>query len=72
LDLNDIDRGWACVAANVVKKAAEDYARELGKGESKDEAMEKCSQSRFIAAKLHTIGYVSHQGSTRDSQWTKY
>ena len=59
LDLEDIDRGWACVAANAVKKAAADYARELGKGLSKDEAMERCSQSRFIAAKLHTIGYVS-------------
>lgn len=59
LDLGDIDKGWACVAANAVKKAAADYARELGKGLSKDEAMERCSQSRFIAAKLHTIGYVS-------------
>lgn len=59
LDLDDIDKGWACVAANAVKKAAADYARELGKGLSKDEAMERCSQSRFIAAKLHTIGYVS-------------
>lgn len=59
LDLEDIDNGWACVAANTVKKAAEDYAKELGQGLSKDEAMERCSQSRFIAAKLHTIGYVS-------------
>jgi acyl-CoA oxidase len=59
LDLDDIDKGWACVAANAVKKAAADYARELGKGLNKDEAMERCSQSRFIAAKLHTIGYVS-------------
>ncbi|KAG7528732.1 hypothetical protein FFLO_05958 [Filobasidium floriforme] len=58
LDLGDIDKGWACVAANAVKKAAVDYARELGKGLSKDEAMERCSQSRFIAAKLHTIGYI--------------
>jgi acyl-CoA oxidase len=59
LDLSDIDKGWACVAANVVKKAAEDYNNHLGKGLSKDEAMERCSQSRFIAAKLHTVGYVS-------------
>ena len=70
LDLEDIDRGWACVAANVVKKAAGDYARELAKGQSKDEAMEKCSQSRFIAAKLHTIGYVSHLGQLGHQLWS--
>jgi len=27
-------------------------------GKTKEEAMEKCSQSRFIAAKLHTYGYI--------------
>jgi hypothetical protein len=59
LDLQDIDKGWACIAANVVKKAAEDYAAFLKDGKSKNQAMEMCSQSRFIAAKMHTIGYVS-------------
>lgn len=59
LDLQDIDHAWACVAANVVKKASEDFASHISKGLSKDEAMERCSQSRFIAAKLHTVGYVS-------------
>jgi acyl-CoA oxidase len=59
LDLQDIDQGWACIAANVVKKAAEDYAGFLKDGKSRDQAMEMCSQSRFIAAKMHTIGYVS-------------
>jgi acyl-CoA oxidase len=59
LDLQDIDQAWACVATNVVKKAADDFAAHVAKGSTKDEAMEKCSQSRFIAAKLHTIGYVS-------------
>jgi acyl-CoA oxidase len=59
LDLQDIDQAWACVATNVVRKAAEDFEGHIAKGSSKDEAMEKCSQSRFIAAKLHTIGYVS-------------
>lgn len=59
LDLEDIDAGWACVAANVVKKAAEDYAGFLKAGKNKDEAMERCSQSRFVAAKMHTTGYVS-------------
>jgi hypothetical protein len=59
LDLQDIDQAWACVAANVVKKASEEFASHVSKGLSKDEAMERCSQSRFIAAKLHTVGYVS-------------
>ncbi|KAJ9091546.1 hypothetical protein QFC21_007171 [Naganishia friedmannii] len=58
LDLADIDRAWACVAANVVKKAASDFASHAAKGVNKAEAMEMCSQSRFIAAKLHTIGYM--------------
>ncbi|KAJ9110296.1 hypothetical protein QFC19_001699 [Naganishia cerealis] len=58
LDLADIDRAWACVAANVVKKAAADFASHAASGISKAEAMEMCSQSRFIAAKLHTIGYI--------------
>lgn len=62
LDLQDIDQAWACVATNVVRKAAEDFESHIAKGSSKDEAMEKCSQSRFIAAKLHTIGYVSLLG----------
>jgi acyl-CoA oxidase len=30
----------------------------LKTGKSKDEAMEICSQSRFIAAKMHTYGYI--------------
>lgn len=42
----------------MVKKAAEEYVSHLKSGKSKDEAMERCSQSRFIAAKLHTIGYI--------------
>ncbi|WVW85213.1 hypothetical protein I302_107251 [Kwoniella bestiolae CBS 10118] len=58
LSLSDIQRAWNCVAYNVIKKAAEEYVALLKSGKSKDEAMEKCSQSRFIAAKVHTIGYI--------------
>ncbi|OCF35829.1 acyl-CoA oxidase [Kwoniella heveanensis BCC8398] len=58
LDLSDIQRAWNCVAFNVIKKAAEEYVALLKSGKTKDEAMERCSQSRFIAAKLHTIGYI--------------
>jgi acyl-CoA oxidase len=52
----DIQRGFDCVAANGIKKAAEEYVKLLKSGKSKDEAMEMCSSSRFVAAKLHTMG----------------
>jgi acyl-CoA oxidase len=58
LSLSDIQQAWNVVAANVVKKAAVEYAALIKSGKNKDEAMELCSQSRFIAAKLHTIGYI--------------
>lgn len=58
LSLADIQKGFNCVAANVVKKAAEEYVALLKSGKTKDEAMERCSQSRFVAAKVHTFGYI--------------
>lgn len=57
-DLETMDAAWGCVAANVVKKAAEVYAGFLKSGKEKDEALEMCSQERFIAAKVHTTGYI--------------
>lgn len=58
LSLKDIQTAWSCVAANVIKKANEEYLAHLKGGKAKDVAMEKTSQSRFIAAKLHTFGYI--------------
>ncbi len=58
LSLNDIQKAWNCVSANVIKKASQEYATHVKSGMNKDQAMEQCSQSRFIAAKLHTIGYI--------------
>lgn len=58
LSPDDISRAFHCVAANVVKKAATDYAGFLKAGKSKEDAMEACSYSRFIAAKLHTVNYI--------------
>jgi len=58
LSLKDIQTAWSCVAANVIKKANEEYLTHLRAGKAKDVAMEKTSQSRFIAAKLHTLGYI--------------
>jgi hypothetical protein len=47
-----IDDAWACVAANVVKNAADKYEAYLGEGKGKEEALEMCSQERFVAAKV--------------------
>lgn len=58
LSLDDIEHGWDCVAANAVKKAAYEYAAFRKQGKNKDESHEACSQSRFIAAKLHTTAYI--------------
>ncbi|KAI5481121.1 acyl-CoA oxidase [Pseudohyphozyma bogoriensis] len=58
VDLATMDAGWACVAANVVKKASDAYESFLKQGMQKDEALERCSQERFVAAKVHTIGYI--------------
>lgn len=58
LSLDDVARAFSCVAANAVKKAAVEYGGHRKAGLNKEDAMERCSQSRFIAAKIHTIGYI--------------
>lgn len=58
LSLADVEKAFDCVAANAVKKSTIEYAENRKKGMNKEDAMEACSQSRFIAAKLHTIGYI--------------
>lgn len=57
-ELETIDRGWACVAANAVKKAHDVFEGLVKSGQQKDEALEGCSQERFVAAKVHTTGYI--------------
>jgi len=64
--LETIDQAWACAAANAIKKAHDDFAAYRsgslgGRKMDKDEALELCSQERFVAAKLHTIGYIFRQ-----------
>lgn len=59
--LDSIDRAWATVAANVVKKAHDSYENFLAQGKGKEEALELCSQERFVAAKVHTAGYLFRQ-----------
>lgn len=61
VELDTIDAAWATIASNVVKKAADAYAAHLKEGKEKEEALELCSQERFIAAKVHTAGYLFRQ-----------
>lgn len=59
--LEGIDRGWATVAANAVKKAADDFEALLAAGKNRDQAFEESSQARFVAASVHTSGYIFRQ-----------
>ncbi|ORY83524.1 acyl-CoA dehydrogenase/oxidase C-terminal [Leucosporidium creatinivorum] len=56
-----IDNAWKCVAANVVKNAHGQYEKFVKEGKGKEEALEMCSQERFVAAKVHTAGYIYRQ-----------
>lgn len=53
-----MQKAWQCVAANVIKRSADEYVALLKSGKRKDEAMEQCSQARFVAAKVHTVNYI--------------
>jgi acyl-CoA oxidase len=59
--LAGIEEGWATVAAHAVRKAGEDFAALLKQGKSRDEAFEACSQVRFVAASVHTSGFIFRQ-----------
>ncbi|BGP41646.1 fatty-acyl coenzyme A oxidase [Rhodotorula kratochvilovae] len=60
LELDTLQAAWDCVSANVVKQAHDKFEGALKSGEAKgrEEALEMCSQERFIAAKVHTAGYL--------------
>ena len=59
--LEGIDQGWATVAAAAVKKAADDFQARIKAGRNKEQAFEDCSQVRFVAASVHTSGYIFRQ-----------
>ncbi|CEQ40207.1 SPOSA6832_01809, partial [Sporobolomyces salmonicolor] len=58
LELATLEQAWACVAANVVRKAHEAFEEARKGGLEREEALEQCSQQRFVAAKVHTAGYL--------------
>ena len=64
VNLDTLDRAWACIAANCVKKAGDDFTRYVKEGKNKEEAHELCSQERFIASKVR-IGPIIRTSSDR-------
>ncbi|KAF9281751.1 fatty-acyl coenzyme A oxidase [Mortierella alpina] len=58
LDFTIIQQAWGVVAANVVKKAGDDFEASLKQGLSPETAYEDCSQARLAAAKIHAFGYI--------------
>jgi len=61
LELDTLQAGWDCVSANVVKQAHDKFEEALKSGggaKNREEALELCSQERFVAAKVHTAGYL--------------
>jgi acyl-CoA oxidase len=59
LRLDTLEQAWDCVSANVVRQAFEKYQEALKVQKlTREEALEACSQERFVAAKVHTAGYL--------------
>lgn len=58
LDLKTLEAGWDTVSANVVRQAYEKFEGAMKSGKGREEALELCSQERFVAARVHTAGYM--------------
>ncbi|BGP26024.1 fatty-acyl coenzyme A oxidase [Rhodotorula toruloides] len=58
LDLKTLEAGWDTVSANVVRQAYEKFEGAMKGGKGREEALELCSQERFVAARVHTAGYM--------------
>ncbi|KAJ3300633.1 fatty-acyl coenzyme A oxidase, partial [Blyttiomyces sp. JEL0837] len=54
-NLDTIAEAYWLVAANVVKKAGEEFETIIGSGISDEQAYEECSQSRLYAARIHSV-----------------
>ncbi|KAJ3052648.1 fatty-acyl coenzyme A oxidase [Rhizophlyctis rosea] len=59
--LSVIAEAFSLVAANVVKKAGDDFEAALSRGLKEEAAHEECSQVRLAAAKMHSFGYLFHR-----------
>lgn len=56
-----ITNGWKCTSAHFVKLAADEFDRYVAEGHSRQSAAEMVSQQRFVAASIHTTGFIFRQ-----------
>lgn len=59
--LAGIEAGWLTASAHFVKVAYDEFQRLMRAGDSREAAAEKCSQLRFVAASVHTTGFIFRQ-----------
>jgi len=59
--LAGIEAGWLTASAHFVKVAYDEFQRLIQAGDSREAAAEKCSQLRFVAASVHTTGFIFRQ-----------
>lgn len=59
--LAGIEAGWLTASAHFVKVAYDEFQRLMQAGDSREAAAEKCSQLRFVAASVHTTGFIFRQ-----------
>lgn len=59
LSIKDIEAGFEKVTSGAVEDAYAEYSSFLKKGQNKEKALESCSNLRFVAARLHSITWVS-------------
>ncbi|WFD28158.1 acyl-CoA oxidase [Malassezia nana] len=59
--LAGIEAGWLTASAHFVKVAYDEFQRLIKTGNSREAAAEKCSQLRFVAASVHTTGFIFRQ-----------
>ncbi|KOS12872.1 acyl- oxidase [Malassezia pachydermatis] len=59
--LEGIEAGWLTASAHFVKVASDEFERLIQAGHTREQAAEKCSQLRFVAASVHTSGFIFRQ-----------
>ena len=59
--LAGVEAGWLTASAHFVKVAYDEFQRCIKAGDSRERAAEKCSQLRFVAASVHTSGFIFRQ-----------
>jgi hypothetical protein len=58
LSLSDIEKGFEKVTSEAVEDSYTEYSAFIKKGQNKEQALESCSNLRFVAGRLHSITWV--------------